>query len=130
MLAHARRAARRHGFSQAELVLGDVSALAMDDDSVDVVLLYNALQAVEDPEAVVGEVARCLTSGGLLTGSMLVRGSSARGDAMLTRASTGPHHMVGSMGTPDDLRRWLIDAGFHDVEVTAADTLALFRARR
>lgn len=130
MLAHARRAARRHGFSQAELVLGDLSALAIEDGSMDVVLLYNALQAVEDPEAVAGEVARCLTSGGLLTGSMLVRGGSARGDAMLTRASTGPHRMVGSICTPDDLKRWLIDAGLHDVEVAAADTLALFRARR
>lgn len=129
MLARARRVARRRGFERAWLVRGDACALPTADHAADVVLLYNSLQAVDDPEAVVGEAARCLAGGGTLLGSMLVRGGSARGDAMLARAATGAHAVAGPGGTSADLTRWLTEAGLRDVEVTAPDTLAMFRAR-
>ncbi len=58
MLKRARRTARRRGFANAELQLADAEDIPLPDGSTDIVLLFNALHAVLDPQSAVGEVSK------------------------------------------------------------------------
>jgi O-antigen biosynthesis protein len=60
--------------ANASFVTGDVHALPFDDDSFDLVVCFEVIEHVERQEAVIGELARVLTSGGLLVISSPNRG--------------------------------------------------------
>lgn len=64
MLAEARR--RKPWFRRLQTVEGDLAAMPLDDDSVDVVFSNLALQWANDPDAVFGEFRRVLRGGGLV----------------------------------------------------------------
>jgi SAM-dependent methyltransferase len=130
MLARAAAVARRRGFGGARLTLADVTAVPLPDGASDLCLLYNCLHCFGDPAAAVGEAARCLGAGGRLLGSMLVRGANPRTDRMMRREAARKNPAMGPGGTADDLRRWLRDAGFTGVRVSAPDTMAVFTAVR
>jgi SAM-dependent methyltransferase len=130
MLAKAASIARRRGFAGAGFERADATAVPLPDGASDLCLLYNCLHCFGDPAAAVGEAARCLGAGGRLLGSMLVRGAGPRTDAMMRREAARKNPALGPGGTPDDLRRWLLDAGFTEVQVSAPDTMAVFTAVR
>src|SRR6476646_4622514 len=64
-LAEARAAASRAGV-EVEFAVGDVYALAADDDSFDVVHAHQVLQHLTDPVAALREMARVCRPGGVL----------------------------------------------------------------
>jgi ubiquinone/menaquinone biosynthesis C-methylase UbiE len=65
-LDRASRAADELGVTNATFILGDVGALDIPDDDVDVVLAHSVLEALEHPDAAVAEMARIVRPGGLV----------------------------------------------------------------
>ncbi|MGH7687607.1 MAG: class I SAM-dependent methyltransferase [Candidatus Dormibacteria bacterium] len=130
MLARARRVAQRRGFAHVELHEADITAIPMADASADVCLLYNGLHCVDDPQAALAEVVRCLRPSGRLVGSMLVRGGSRRADRTLAREAARPHGMTRAGGTLTDLRGWLESAGLTGIEALASGAVAVFSGSR
>ena len=57
---------RERGIANAEVVVGDVHALAMPDDAFDVVHAHQVLQHVSDPVTALREMARVTRSGGVV----------------------------------------------------------------
>lgn len=105
MVERTRSEARRLRLRDAEVVLGDIEALPFPDAGADVLLLYNALHCVPRPRCALAEAVRCLKPGGLLVGSMLVRGAVPRVDRLLDRDQGS--RMMGPGGTAQDLEKWL-----------------------
>jgi SAM-dependent methyltransferase len=64
MVARARQIAEQGGFSNVEFRLGDLEALPVDDESVDVVLSNCVINLVPDKRRVFAEVYRVLKPGG------------------------------------------------------------------
>ncbi len=105
---------------------GDVYALAYDDASFDVVHAHQVLQHLSDPVAALKEMRRVLRSGGVL----------AARDADYSSFGWGPldprldrwleiYRAVARRndGEPDAgrfLKKWALDAGFSDVQVTSS----------
>lgn len=125
MLARARALAHRRGFRDAELEEADIAAIPLEDETADVYLLYNALHVVRDPMSAVAEAIRCLRPGGLLKGSMLLRGERRRVDRFFEREKSKPTGLLGPGGTRSDLRRWL--EPLSGVELEVGGSLATFR---
>ena len=125
MLARSRRTARRRGFADARFTEGDAESLPFADGVAGVALLYNVLHCVAHPEAVLRETVRCLTPGGRLLGSMLLRGASPRVDRLMDRDREST--IMGPGGTRQDLEAWLTQSlrGFR-LDVYGA--MAVFQA--
>jgi SAM-dependent methyltransferase len=109
------------GVDNAEVVLGDVHALDLADDSFDVVHAHQVLQHVTDPVQALREMARVCKPGGLVA----VRDSDYRGFAWFP-ASQGldlwmdkyQQAATANGGEPQAGRRllsWALEAGLTDV---------------
>jgi SAM-dependent methyltransferase len=129
MLERTKRAARDRGLEdQVEAVIADVHALQFGDGEFDLAVSFTGLHCFPRPYDAVLELGRVTRSGGILTGSTLLRTSSLR---------TIPIMMVGRrldlLGpgvTPAELPRWLDEAGFVDVEIRTSGPMAYFRGIR
>jgi len=128
MLERARQVANRRGFSDVQLHLAGVESMPLGDACADVCLLYNALHCFRDPEAALDSVLRCAKPGGLVLGSMLVRGAVARADRLMEADADRGGSTMGAGGTSDDLRRWL-EARLVGTEITVGGALAVFRGQ-
>ncbi|MGI9120818.1 MAG: class I SAM-dependent methyltransferase [Acidimicrobiales bacterium] len=124
MLNRARSAAAQRGFNDVVLHVADIESIPLPDGAADVGLFYNALHCLPHPTAALEEVLRCVAPGGILRGSMLVRGATARADKLLSLDKS-----MGPGGTAVDLERWLHDVGLSEIDVTVAGALAVFSAR-
>lgn len=115
----------RRGLSAAQTAVGDVHALALDDDSFDVVHAHQVLQHVADPVLALREMARVTAPGGLIA----VRDSDY---GMFTWHPEVPalddwnalYHRLAraSGGEPDagrHYRAWANAAGLTDVTITS-----------
>jgi ubiquinone/menaquinone biosynthesis C-methylase UbiE len=125
MLEAASLVAARRSFPDATFHSGDVTALPMADREAQVGLSYNALHCLPDPQAALVELVRCVAPRGVVLGSTLVRGSSARADRILAADAT-----MGPGGTINDLEDWLRGTAMVDIELETSGAMALFRARR
>lgn len=105
MVERTRSEAQRLRLRDVEVVLGDIEALPFPDGGADIVMLYNALHCVPRPRCAIAEAVRCLKPGGLLLGSMLVRGAVPRVDRLMDRDQRS--RMMGPGGTAHDLEEWL-----------------------
>lgn len=66
MLAAGKRSAEKDGLRNVLFQCGDATALPFLDESFDIVITRFALHHIEQPELVLGEMARCLRPGGRL----------------------------------------------------------------
>jgi ubiquinone/menaquinone biosynthesis C-methylase UbiE len=128
MLDRARAEARRRGVNQIEFVRADVTALPLDDASVDLCLSSAGLHCFPDPSGALAEMGRCLRPGGRLVATMVVRGAGARRDAAI--ALYRRIGIFGPGGTTQDYRDWALAAGLADVHLERSGALARIDARR
>lgn len=116
------------GHDNATFQADDVTELAFDDESFDVVHGHSILAHVPETQAVLAEAKRVLKPGGLvsvrewiLDGSFLAPDFEVTYDAWATLAEL----MIADDGHPNigrDLKRHLLEAGFTDVRPTASFT--------
>jgi ubiquinone/menaquinone biosynthesis C-methylase UbiE len=66
MLAHARARLDAGGVGNAQVRLGDIANLGIDDGCADAVVIHQVLHFLEDPGAAVAEAARLLKPSGRL----------------------------------------------------------------
>ena len=66
MVTRARAKAERLGIENASFEVGDITDLAVDDASVDVVVAANVLHLLDDPLAAVSELRRVARPGGVI----------------------------------------------------------------
>lgn len=124
MLARIRQRAARFPALELRLIQADMSALPLEDQSVDMCLSYGGLHCVPDPQAALTEMTRCLREGAQLLGSTFLAQGSRRQRRLLKSSD------FGHIGRAADLERWLSEAGLRDVTVDREGGLAVFSARR
>jgi ubiquinone/menaquinone biosynthesis C-methylase UbiE/DNA-binding transcriptional ArsR family regulator len=110
MVAFGANKAKKNGLRNVEFRLGDLQAPPIDPQSVDVVILSQALHHAQDPARAVAAAHRLLRAGGQLLILDLLKHpfEQARdlyGDRWMGFAES-------------DLHRWLEEAGFHKLEIS------------
>jgi ubiquinone/menaquinone biosynthesis C-methylase UbiE len=126
MLNRVRHRAATRGLDPIETVRADMAALPLSDATVDLCLCYSGLHIVEDPQAVLAEIARCLKPGGELVGAMFLLEGSRRQRFLMRRGQQRGE--FGVSGTSEDLRTWLKAAAFTDISIDRNDGFAVFSA--
>ena len=104
-------AARLHDVAGVELRVGDLEALPIDDDELDLAILALVLHYVVDPPAALAEARRALTPGGRIV--LLDMRPHERG---FEYAEEMGHVWPGFESERIDA--WLADAGFSEVRVS------------
>lgn len=110
VLTRARALARRRRVANIDWKVGALERLPLDDESVDVSLLSQAVHHADDPKAAVAEAVRILRPGGRVLVLDL-----RRHDQQWVRERLGDRWL--GFGD-DELRRLLTDAGLVDVKLT------------
>lgn len=121
----ARKAADAGGHHNASFQVGDVTDLAFDDDTFDVVHCHAVLNHVPDTRAALQEAKRVLKPGGIISCRELIGESSFSEPAGNLREAwevftklieaNGGHPQMGK-----ELKAYLVDAGFTNVAITAS----------
>ena len=122
MLYRAKREAVRRGLDQVELALADATDLPVEVGSADLFLSYFGLHCFPDPRAAIAEAVRCTAPGGRLVGASIVQGRRLL-DRVRVRPNAG---LLGPVGTDEDLRRWLEDAGVRNLKLDRRGLFVVF----
>jgi ubiquinone/menaquinone biosynthesis C-methylase UbiE len=127
MLTRAERRAEKRGLDQVEFAVADMRALPFADGVADLFLSYSGLHMVDDAEAAVSEIGRCLKPGGALIGCTLLSEGSRR-----QRALFAVGQRLGQFTLPhvSDLRLWLKAAGIVDPVIEPASGFAVFQGTK
>lgn len=128
MLNRVRRRAAMRGLGPIEAVRADMAALPFADAIADLCLCYSGLHIVDDRQAVLVEIGRCLKPGGELVGSTFLLSGSRRQRFLMRRGQQRGE--FGVSGTSEDLRSWLSAAAFTDISIDRNDEFAVFSATR
>src|SRR5262249_42347950 len=110
VLTRARAMARRRRVTNIDWKCGELERLPLENDSVDVALLSQAVHHADDPKIATAEAARILRPGGRVLVLDL-----RRHDQQWVRDRLGDRWLGFS---DDELRRLLTDAGLTDVKLT------------
>jgi SAM-dependent methyltransferase len=126
MLRRAARTRDERRLEGVELVEGDAAAIPLPDGSADLFLSWWGLHCFDGPADAVAEAARCLRPGGRLLGATFVRGRRR-----LDRLRVRPHKgAFGAVGSEEEVRGWLRDAGFAEPELDVRGVFAYFDVRK
>ncbi len=128
MLSRARREAERRGLHQIEFTEADVEQLAFEDGSFDTCITYTGLHCFPDPAAALRELGRVLRPGGELRGTTVVRRAGVRQDVLIRAAQLAG--VFGPGATVAELKAWLAEADFSELEIRRDGALCYFTARR
>jgi SAM-dependent methyltransferase len=126
MLRRIRKRAAARGITGLELHHADAADLPLADDSADLFLSYWGLHCFDDPVAAVAEMARVTRAGGRLVGSSFVHSRDTLRQRFLIRPGLGD---FGPMGTEEEIRDWLEDAGFRPASWERRGSMLYFDAR-
>ena len=102
--------AKQHGFSNLEYRLGDLENPPIDDRSVDIALLSQALHHAEHPDRAIAAAQRMLRKGGRIVILDLLHHQFEEAREMYADRWLG--------FTEADLFQWLEAAGFQEVEIS------------
>lgn len=119
MLAKARANANRAGVSNVEFRLGEIEALPVADDSVDVVISNCVINLSPDKARVFRETFRVLKPGGRVAIADIVR--SAELPPELSADLAAHCGCVAGAASVDELEAMLRSAGFTDVRIRPKD---------
>jgi ubiquinone/menaquinone biosynthesis C-methylase UbiE len=128
MLRRAQAEAARRGLEKIEYFHTGVESMPFDDATFDLCVSYHGLHCFSDQPAAVAEMARVVRPGGQLRGTVVVTDGGALSRAAI--AFFRRTDQFGQMGSADDIRRWLSDAGFADVRLDRRGAYVFFSARR
>jgi SAM-dependent methyltransferase len=126
MLRRIRSRAADRGIDGLELHRANATDLPLEDDIADLFLSYWGLHCFDDPVAAVAEMARVTKPEGRLVGSSFVHASDTLRQRLLIRPGLGD---FGPMGTEDEIRGWLEDAGFRPTSWERRGSMLYFDAR-
>lgn len=127
MLARARRRAREQSLRQIEFMAADMRSLPFASGGANLFISYSGLHMIDDQQAAVNEMGRCLKSGGELVGTSFLAEGSRRHRALFAAGSRRGHALPPRR---DDLCRWLEEAGIESVMVRPDRGFAVFRGRK
>jgi len=124
MLAKARANAKKNGFDNVEFRLGEIEALPVADESVDVIISNCVINLSPQKERVFREAFRVLTPGGRLAVADIVATAplpeEVKGDwAAYTGCMAGASQI-------DDLEKMLRNAGFDRIKIAPKDASRSF----
>lgn len=129
MLDRTMDAARERGLTaQVEPVIADVQQLQFSDAEFDLVVSFTGLHCFPDPHQAVLEMGRVTTPGGVITGSVLLRGSDPRALPLMMAGRLAG--LLGPSGTAADVRAWLSEAGFARITLEVSGAIGYFRGVR
>lgn len=124
MLAKARENRRKVGLDQVEFRLGEIEALPLADNSIDVVISNCVINLSPEKHRVFAEVARVLKPGGRIAVSDVVLTAelpeAVRGDLGALSAC------VSGAASIDELQRMLTEAGLVDIAIEPVDASRTF----
>ncbi len=123
MVERARQNAARLGHGNVEFVLGEIEAIPLPDDSVDVIVSNCVLNLVPDKARAFGEVHRVLKSGGHFSISDIVL-EGPLPEALAEAAAAYVGCVAGAMQKEDYLEV-IRGAGFDKVEVLGSREIQL-----
>ena len=124
MVSKARANARKAGHANVEFRLGEIEALPVPDDSVDVILSNCVINLSPDKPQVFREAFRVLRAGGRLAISDVVA-TAALPDEM-RRDIHLYSCCVGGASTVDEIEAALLAAGFNQIRITPKDESRAF----
>lgn len=126
MLRRIRKRAAERGVEGLELIEADATDLPLADGIADLFLSYWGLHCFEDPVAGVAEAARVMKPSGRLVGASFVHANETFRQRFLIRPGLGD---FGPMGTEDEIRGWLEDAGLEPSSWRRCGSMLYFDAR-
>ncbi len=127
MLDRARRRAKRRSLGQVEFLTADMTALPFADGEADLFLSFSGLHMIHQPERAVGEIARCLKSGGTVIGTTFLAEGSRRGQRLFELGGLRGHP---TPPTRASLSSWLTAAGISEVKIGPEPGFASFSGRK
>lgn len=129
MLERTRRAAQERGVAdQVETLEADVAALPVSEATYDLCLSLTGLHCFPDPRAALLELGRVTRPSGELVASWLRTDAGPRYAPVIRAART--LGIFGPSASTSQVRRWLAEAGFTDVDLQTSGSLAYVTARR
>jgi len=128
MIARAERRARKRSLDQVEFTVADMKRVPLRSGEADVVLCYSGLHLLHDPREALGEFARCLRPGGVLTGTtFFLDDLSRRARTLFQRGARRGGAMPPER---EELFVCLEESGFCEPTIGPQPGFAAFSARR
>ncbi len=126
MLRRIRKRAAERGLGDLELHEADATDLPLESDLADLFLSYWGLHCFAEPAAAVAEAARVMKPGARLVGTSFLHGRDTLRQRLLIRPGLGD---FGPLGTEEEIRGWLEDAGLRPVNWRRGGSMLYFEAR-
>ena len=124
MLSKARQNAQKNGFENVEFRLGEIEALPVADNSIDVIISNCVINLSPEKQRVFDEAFRVLQPGGRLAVADMVATAPLPDDIKSDWAAyTG---CIAGASQITDLQRMLEASGFEDIEIAPKDSSRSF----
>ena len=124
MLSKARDNAKKNGFANVEFRLGEIEALPVADNSVDVIISTCVINLSPEKQRVFNEAFRVLKSGGRLAVADMVATAPLPDDIKANWAAyTG---CMAGASQINDLEKMLRDSGFKHIKIAPKDSSKSF----
>jgi len=124
MLNKARENAQKNGFTNVEFRLGEIEALPVADNSIDVIISNCVINLSPEKQRVFDEAFRVLKSGGRLAGADMVATAPLPAEIKADWAAyTGCMAGASQIG---DVERLLQKAGFKEIKIAPKDSSRSF----